>query len=81
MYGNYLTSIYFLTVNLKILNIPFNIEDKIFEIKFYSDESTFKIISYFPLSKLERQTIPSLLDGSNFSKFHSIFSDHVTDDE
>ena len=66
---------------MKKLNIPSEIEDKIFEIKFNSDNSIFKIISYFPLSEFERQSFSSLLTFTNFSEFHSIFTDIVTDDE
>ena len=66
---------------MKKLNIPSEIEDKIFEIKFNSDNSIFKIISYFPLSEFERQSFSSLLTFTNFSEFHSIFTDNVTDDE
>ena len=66
---------------MKKLDIPSEIEDKIFEIKINSDESIFKIISYFPLSSPERQTLTSLMDQPNFSEFHSIFTDNVTDDE
>jgi hypothetical protein len=66
---------------LKKLDIPSEIEDKIFEIKFNSDKSIFKIISYFPLSELERKTIVSLLNWTTFSKFDSIFTDTVTDYE
>ena len=66
---------------MKILDIPSEIEDKIFEIKLNSDKSIFKIISYFPLSELERTTIVSLLNLTTFSEFHSIFTDTVTDDE
>ena len=66
---------------MKTLDIPSEIEDKIFEIKFNSDKSISKIISYFPLSELERKTIVSLLNRANFSDFFSIFSDTVTDNE
>jgi hypothetical protein len=66
---------------LKKFDIPSEIEDKIFEIKLNSDKSVFKIISYFPLSKLERQTFTSLLNQPDFSEFHSIFTDTVTDEE
>ena len=66
---------------MKKLDIPSEIEDKIFEIKRNSDKSISKIISYFPLSELERKTIVFLLNLANFSEFHSIFSDMVTDDE
>ena len=66
---------------MKTLNIPYNIKDKIFEIKYTSNQSISKIISYFPLSELERHTLTSLLNKPNFSEFYSIFSDIVTDDE
>ena len=66
---------------MKKFNIPSEIEDKIFEIKLNSDNSIFKIISYFPLSEFERQSFSSLLNFTTFSEFHSIFTDTVTDDE
>jgi hypothetical protein len=66
---------------LKIIDIPSEVEDKIFEIKFNSDKSISKIISYFPLSELERKTIVSSLNLAIFSEFYSIFIDTVTDDE
>ncbi len=66
---------------MKITDIPDNVKEKIFEIKLHSDQSVFKIISYFPLSDFERQTITSLLNQPSFSEFHSIFTDNITDDE
>ena len=66
---------------MKTIDIPSKIEDKIFEIKYNSDESISKIISYFPLSELERQTMTSLLNKPNFSEFHSIFTDSITNDQ
>ena len=66
---------------MKIIDIPSEVEDKIFEIKFNSDKSISKIISYFPLSELERKTIVSSLNMAIFSEFYSIFTDTVTDDE
>ena len=66
---------------MKSFDIPSEIEDKIFEIKLNSDKSIFKIISYFPLSELERTSLISLLNQPNFSEFHSIFTDTVTNDE
>ena len=66
---------------MKILDIPSEIEDKIFEIKFNSDESVFKIISYFPLSQFECKFLISLLNQTSFCEFHSIFTDTITDDE
>ena len=74
-------SFIFLYFILIPFDIPFEIKDKIFEIKINSDESIFKIISYFPLSLQERQTLTSLMEQPNFSEFHSIFMDNVTDDE
>ena len=66
---------------MKTLDIPYKIKDKIFDIKHPSDESAFKIISYFPLSDFERQSITSMLNQPRFSEFHSIFADNITDDE
>ena len=66
---------------MKVFDIPSEIEDKLFEIKLNSDKSIFNIISYFPLSELERTSLISLLNRPNFSEFHSIFTDTVTDDE
>tara|TARA_B110000014_G_scaffold257975_1_gene243373 strand:+ start:233 stop:502 length:270 start_codon:yes stop_codon:yes gene_type:complete len=66
---------------MKNFNIPSNIEDKIFEIKLHSNGSILKIISYFPLSKFERETLISFLHLIDFSEFYSIFTDSVTNDE
>jgi hypothetical protein len=66
---------------LKPIDIPYKIKDKIFEIKYPSDESIFKIISYFPLSELERRTLTSHLNQPDFPEFYSIFTDSITDDE
>ena len=66
---------------LKSFDIPDDIQDKLFEIKLHSDKSVFKIISYFSLSETEKQIIISVLNKPDFSGFHSIFTDNVTDDE
>ena len=66
---------------MKTLDIPYKIKDKIFEIKYTSDESVFKIISYFPLSKSECYILTSQLNQPDFPEFHSIFTDNVTDDQ
>ena len=66
---------------MKTLDIPYKIEDKIFEIKYNSDEFVFKIISYFPLSKLECHTLISQLNPPDFPEFRSIFTYNITDDE
>ena len=63
------------------LDIPYKIKDKIFEIKYPSNESIFKIISYFPLSELERRTLTSHLNQPDFPEFYSIFTGSITDDE
>ena len=59
----------FLLFILKTIDIPPKIEDKIFEIQYSSDESAFKIISYFPLSELERRTLVSHLNQPIFLNF------------
>lgn len=61
------------------LTLPPNLEDKIFEIK-YSDEQVSKITSYFPLTESEKQEIVSIMNV-DFSEFHSIFTDTVSDEE
>ena len=61
------------------LILPLHLEDKIFEIK-YSDGVVSKITSYFPLHESEKQEILSILK-TDFSEFHSIFSDSVTAEE
>jgi hypothetical protein len=64
-----------------MLDFPDKIKDKLFEIKFNSDESILKIISYFPLSDLECKSILSLSNQSTLPDFHSIFTDSISDDE
>ena len=64
---------------MEISDIPLNLTDKIFQIKFNSDHSIEKIISYFPLSDQERSMLNSISGQDDFSNFHSIFSDTVTD--
>ena len=61
------------------LTLPSHIEDKIFEIK-YSNGIVSKITSYFPLHETEKQEILLILK-TDFSEFHSIFSDTVSDEE
>ena len=63
------------------LDLPLHLKDKLFEIKFNSDETVFKIISYFPLNELEKQEIISILDDSTFDGFRSIFSNTVSDEK
>jgi len=66
---------------MKISDIPLDLTDKIFQIKFNSDQSIDKITSYFPLSDQERLIINSVSGQDTFSNFNSIFSDHITADE
>ena len=66
---------------MEISDIPLNLTDKIFQIKFNLDHSIEKIISYFPLTMKERSMLNSISGQDDFSNFHSIFSDTVTDDE
>ena len=66
---------------MEISDIPLELTDKIFQIKFNSDQSIEKITSYFPLSEQERLMINSISGQDVFSNFNSIFSDTVTDEE
>ncbi|MDH3341109.1 MAG: hypothetical protein OEL84_07475 [Nitrosopumilus sp.] len=43
------------------LSLPSHLQDKIFEIKFDSDDTVSKIISYFPLNDLEIKEILLIL--------------------
>ena len=60
---------------------PDNLQDKIFEICYGSDDVVLNIISYFPFTESEKQEIISILSNSNFDGFRSIFSDTVSDEE
>ena len=66
---------------MEISDIPLELTDKIFQIKFNPDQSIEKITSYFPLTEQERLMINSISDQDTFSNFNSIFSDTVTDGE
>ena len=66
---------------MEITDIPLELTDKIFQIKFNPDQSIEKITSYFPLSEQDRQMINSISGQDVFSNFNSIFSDTVTDEE
>jgi len=66
---------------LPSLKLPLHLQDKIFEIKYNSDDAISRIISYFPFSDSERQEIRSILADTVFNEFHSIFTDFVSDDE
>ena len=66
---------------MEISDIPLELTDKIFQIKFNPDQSIEKITSYFPLSEQECLLINSISGQDTFSIFNSIFSDTVTDEE
>ncbi|NND86416.1 MAG: hypothetical protein HKM23_03620 [Nitrosopumilus sp.] len=61
------------------LKISSRLEEKIFDFKSDSGIIT-KIVSYFPLSRYEREEIVSAL-GFEFDNFSSIFSDTVIEEE
>ena len=60
-------------------DLPLHLKDKIFEIKYTSNETISKIVSYFPFNELEKQEIVSILDDDAFDGFHSIFTDTKSD--
>jgi hypothetical protein len=60
---------------------PDSLQDKIFEIRYNSDNEILKIISYFPFTESEKHEIISILNDSSFDGFSSIFSDTVSDEE
>ena len=66
---------------MEISDIPLELTDKIFQIKFNYEQSIEKITSYFPLSEQECLMINSISGQDTFSNFNSIFSDTVTDEE
>ena len=66
---------------MEISDIPLELTDKIFQIKFNPEQSIEKITSYFPLSEQERLMINSISGQDTFSNFNSIFSDTVTTEE
>jgi hypothetical protein len=59
------------------LDLSVNLKEKIYDIK-ESQNNFLKIVSYFPLSEDEKQTI---LKNSESVEFRSIFSDHVSEEE
>jgi hypothetical protein len=64
------------------LDLPANLRDKVYQINTESGRDFSKIVSYFPLSEDEKQIIISLLGNSKPSlEFHSIFSDHISEQE
>ncbi len=62
-------------------SLPFHLKEKLFEIRFESDELISRIVSYFPLSESERAEIRSALSIPSFDGFHSIFTDTINQEE
>jgi len=60
---------------------PDYLQDKIFEVRYRSDDSISKIVSYFPFTDSEKQELLSILNDDSFDRFHSIFIDSVSDEE
>ena len=63
------------------LNLPSNLQDKIYQIKMNSQNDFCKIVSYFPLSADEKRSIITLNSSKSFDGFSSIFSDHISEQE
>lgn len=66
---------------MRTLNLPANLRDKIYQITVDSQNNFSKIVSYFPLSFDEQQQIATLNNLKSFDIFHSIFSDHISEQE
>jgi len=67
---------------MNTMNLPANLKEKIYQIKLDSQNNFSHIVSYFPLSLDEKQLIITLMDNSkSFDGFHSIFSDHISEQE
>ncbi|MFB5605390.1 MAG: hypothetical protein ACE5R7_03780, partial [Nitrosarchaeum sp.] len=62
---------------MKDLNLSASLKEKIYQIKLDSHNDVLKIISYFPLSEDEIQTIVTMNKLKSFT-FHSVFSDHIS---
>ena len=62
-------------------DFPFELEEKIFEIKSDLNNSVLKITSYFPLTELEKNNVISSINQPDFVNFNSIFTDIITIDE
>ena len=62
-------------------DFPFELEEKIFEIKTNSVDSILRIVSYFPLTELEKNNLILIINQPNFVNFNSIFTDFISNDE
>ena len=61
-------------------DIPFELKEKIFEIK-TTDNSVLKIISYFPLTELDKNNLILIINSHDIINFNSIFTDIISNDE
>ena len=66
---------------MKNLNLTVNSEYKIYQIEVNSQNSFSKISSYYSLSEDEKQLIITMNNLKSFDGFHSIFSDHISEQE
>ena len=62
-------------------DLPIELEEKIFEIKIDSNNFVLKIVSYFPLTELEKNNMISSINQPDFVNFNSIFTDFISNDE
>ena len=62
-------------------DFPFELEEKIFEIKTDSNNSILKIVSYFPLDELEKNNLILIINQPDFVNFNSIFTDIISNNE
>ena len=62
-------------------DFPFELEEKIFEIKTNSVDSILRIVSYFPLTELEKNNLILIINQPNFVNFNSIFTDTISNIE
>ena len=64
---------------MKKLEVSSKLEEKIYDTKFTTDGKKGKIVSYFPLTSIEKQEICGALRESNTDvEFKSIFSDIIS---
>jgi hypothetical protein len=62
-------------------DLPIELEEKLFEIKIDSNNFVLKIVSYFPLTELEKNNMISSINQPNFVNFNSIFTDTISNIE
>ena len=64
-----------------LFDLPYYLEDKIFKLKFNSENVLTGITSYFPLLQSEKQEIISILGKDLSDGFYSIFTDNISEEE